>query len=351
MTIRTTRKPLLFRQFWLVVISIALTEAIYAQDNTCNALLTHSLYDVFEASSQEIEQHRVYDYVCRESRERVVQGQTRGISAGYKLFSLGARQRLATVKEYYDTYCHESYDERFEQTSNYIRIKKINENVLRSWNVCMESANRGVEIVANIKADETSVRFQLKRTTGDGHTLRSIDSDIFQCRSGEAVIDRTGLTGTSIELSGDAFNFTCRREGQHSELFSTIRYASGDLVLDLSTGQFVIDFQERIVGPMVDRLAALETQVSLLLEKQLEPRVGIIEDQLAKAVIRQEKWTNETVVKGYGDGAHIFTTKSVMCPDGTYVGGINVRYRGTCNLQCNPDGGIIGDIEIVCKPL
>ena len=59
----------------------------------------------------------------------------------------------------------------------------------------------------------------------------------------------------------------------------------------------------------------------------------------------------DEVRRSYGDGAHSGTTLRVDCPTGTYVGGIAVAYGGTCLNQCDGDGGIIRNIELVCKPL
>ena len=63
------------------------------------------------------------------------------------------------------------------------------------------------------------------------------------------------------------------------------------------------------------------------------------------------KWGPQTSAAGYGDGAHVWKMRTASCPDGQYVTGINVSYRGTCQHQCDSDGGIIGNIELVCRSL
>ena len=68
-------------------------------------------------------------------------------------------------------------------------------------------------------------------------------------------------------------------------------------------------------------------------------------------VVRNNQWSGEPKIIGYGSGAHAWTTKTATCPEGTFVAGIRVQYRGTCLEQCNYDGGIIGNIELVCQPL
>lgn len=61
--------------------------------------------------------------------------------------------------------------------------------------------------------------------------------------------------------------------------------------------------------------------------------------------------TVEPVRRGYGNTNHRHTTVQADCPAGLYAGGIVVSYGGTCSNECDPDGGIIRNIELVCKPL
>ena len=76
-----------------------------------------------------------------------------------------------------------------------------------------------------------------------------------------------------------------------------------------------------------------------------------INRKLVKAVIRLDGWVTDPVRVGYGDGAHILTERDATCPLGTFVAGIVVHYGGTCNEQCNADGGIIRKVELMCRPL
>ena len=63
------------------------------------------------------------------------------------------------------------------------------------------------------------------------------------------------------------------------------------------------------------------------------------------------KWGNKEVRRSYGRGRHKHTRKSTACPNGYYVVGINVDYGGTCHFKCDGDGGIIQNIELVCRPI
>ncbi len=74
--------------------------------------------------------------------------------------------------------------------------------------------------------------------------------------------------------------------------------------------------------------------------------VTITEDLIAENNVWGESTTAE-----YASGAHIWTTKTVDCPDGYYVTGMDVVYRGTCHRECDADGGIVGGITLHCKKL
>jgi hypothetical protein len=89
----------------------------------------------------------------------------------------------------------------------------------------------------------------------------------------------------------------------------------------------------------------LENHVAQLLDKiaALEARQKDISASLAK-------WGDQNKVS-YGDGAYVKTDKQAICPEGYYVVGLRVHYRGTCLGKCDADGGIIGDIELDCRKL
>ena len=54
---------------------------------------------------------------------------------------------------------------------------------------------------------------------------------------------------------------------------------------------------------------------------------------------------------GYGRGAWSNTSKTALCPAGQIATGIEVVYGGTCNSQCNADGGIVQEVKVVCRGL
>lgn len=60
-------------------------------------------------------------------------------------------------------------------------------------------------------------------------------------------------------------------------------------------------------------------------------------------------WDGPSNINGYGAGNHRHVVKSASCPENHYVVGITVKYGGTCLSKCNADGGIIQEIQLVCK--
>lgn len=58
-----------------------------------------------------------------------------------------------------------------------------------------------------------------------------------------------------------------------------------------------------------------------------------------------------TASAGYGPGAWVNTIKSARCPVGYFATGVDVVYGGTCNNQCNADGGAVREVRVTCQTL
>ena len=156
-----------------------------------------------------------------------------------------------------------------------------------------------------------------------------------------------------------------------------------ELTVKLKHAEDALSEVERLVVSLRDRPA---TELQNLVDsierypdlKTVTERLPTLEQAIAKAVIRRDDtgfvgigtdrpkslvdiagdltvrnniWSGKAETKGYGNGAHVWTVKKTQCPNGKFVTGINVHYRGSCQEQCNPDGGIVGEIELVCNPL
>ena len=95
----------------VVVTTVLLAHSLaHAQDSPCVALLTHGIYDTVRFSSEEMVHRRVYDYVCRASRESIMSNDTGGIDIGFATFPIGARMHFSSAKEYFEQQCSESED-------------------------------------------------------------------------------------------------------------------------------------------------------------------------------------------------------------------------------------------------
>lgn len=77
--------------------------------------------------------------------------------------------------------------------------------------------------------------------------------------------------------------------------------------------------------------------------------VGFLQkDQLRSDIV----WSIEPDTKSnYPNKTHINTTQSANCPDGSVATGVTVVYGGTCHNQCDGDGGVIRQLELVCRKL
>ena len=58
-----------------------------------------------------------------------------------------------------------------------------------------------------------------------------------------------------------------------------------------------------------------------------------------------------TAAAGYGAGAWSNVVKTARCPAGYFATGVEVTYGGTCNSQCNADGGTVREVRVSCQSL
>jgi hypothetical protein len=96
-------------------------------------------------------------------------------------------------------------------------------------------------------------------------------------------------------------------------------------------------------------------QVADLLEKlQATPDLGKNLDLISAIRTLEARLSNPTkpiTGQGYGRAAWVNTQRSATCPTGQTAVGLEVYYGGTCNNQCNADGGAIQEIRVLCRAL
>jgi hypothetical protein len=97
------------------------------------------------------------------------------------------------------------------------------------------------------------------------------------------------------------------------------------------------------IGAMGSKLPGIESKIA-----GVDSKVARVQSDVGDM---GSKWGAKTSTVGYKDGVYIWTNRAASCPNGQYVAGIKVRYRGSCFNQCDKDGGIIGNIELVCRSL
>lgn len=74
------------------------------------------------------------------------------------------------------------------------------------------------------------------------------------------------------------------------------------------------------------------------------------EVQNITATLKQagDEWGSLRGEHGYGFEPWRHEDRSVSCPEGSYVSGVRIRYSGTCQQQCDADGGIVREILLTC---
>lgn len=140
----------------------------------------------------------------------------------------------------------------------------------------------------------------------------------------------SGLVATLILCTAGHDCYAQEEEGVEAQ--DTQRPESEGEQESISTTALLVRLLERLERAAVD---SARREAAIL---ELSRRLDQVEGGEHKVVAK----------RGYGSGSHIWTNRTAACPEGSHVSGIEVVYRGTCLNQCDADGGIIGDIILIC---
>jgi predicted transcriptional regulator len=149
------------------------------------------------------------------------------------------------------------------------------------------------------------------------------------------------LTQEVIKLSADAIRETGSAQGRAKDL------AESNKQLEQQIEEVKRKF-DNLKGTSAEQVAELITKL------QATPDLGKNIDLISavRAVeTRLNAPTKPVTSQGYGRSAWINTVRTATCPVGQIAVGLDVQYGGTCNSQCNADGGAIQEIRVLCRAL
>ena len=105
---------------------------------------------------------------------------------------------------------------------------------------------------------------------------------------------------------------------------------------------------EAVKGTSSEQLADLVAKLNAT--KDIAENLKLL--AAVRAIEARMNGTNATTSsQTYGRGAWSNTTKTATCPAGQFAVGVEVVYGGTCNSQCNADGGTIQEVKVTCRGL
>ncbi len=149
------------------------------------------------------------------------------------------------------------------------------------------------------------------------------------------------LTQELIKTSADAIRETGAAQGKARDL------AESNKQLEKQIEDVRKKF-EGLKGTDPERFA------ELLSKLQATPDLGKSIDLISAVRTVEARLDNPSkpvASQGYGRGVWVNTVRTASCPAGQIAVGIDVQYGGTCNSQCNADGGTIQEIRVLCRAL
>lgn len=108
---------------------------------------------------------------------------------------------------------------------------------------------------------------------------------------------------------------------------------------------------EPFVKDAKTQLAQIGQEQIVLIQQKAAPIVSDLTKQVLDKMATNSKATNEGTTATNKYGLKDFGTTEMRCPTGQYLAGITVHWGGTCNGECDQDGGPIHALVPICQKL
>jgi hypothetical protein len=345
-----------------LAVFLTLTDAktIWAQDATavCLAMVTDSAHNVSLTTSSSEFLYTIFDNYCKRDGTTKSSSWNAGISAVVGELPVSLTGGSSDTTTAISNFCRNYASTASGSSSSFSSQSNVVQKALDSANQCLTIATKGSTIAYRILTPSTlAINFNI----GSGNPLMirglSHPADV-TCQGSKAngggVV--TYATGVGQSLSSDlgAYSITCTRTGTPSG--SSTVYPESGMVVDTNAGGFDIFWPKDTVFPFTD---ASQIQGALsAINQQLATTTGIAQDSQSKLSAMQTHYADANAHPGspvagleVNGPPHIFLNNSISCPPGTYLSGLNFGWSGTCNSQCNTDGGLLHVITPICKAL
>ena len=302
------------RTLWHVVILLGVFAVAANAQDRCGTLADALKFgaDEDEVTAMRTEARQLHRFACGEQSETTNERTATSVNASYNLFSAGANNNSSSIRDYREKHCSLREDDVASIVANSFRQRRVNPEVVRAWSTCI-SDQTGLSLDPRLDANQKIASFSITyddRRFSTNPILRGISSPIFECEEAGTGKD-IGVGGEPIGLSStEALVIRCDRVPEPGDIGGrpiTV-YRDDALILDLTTGQYRIDFAARREGPAVDEFVQLQEEVTALraraeaLEGEERSQSGVVGLPYSTGVRPLARRVGETMQRGTVEG-------------------------------------------------
>jgi hypothetical protein len=333
-----------------------LPSPLFAADSAevCLAMVSEAAHNVNLNTSSSQYLYTIFDAYCKSDGSTKQSSFNASLSAVVNQLPASLTLGTSDTATAFANFCRNYASAAAGSSSSYSMQSNVVQRALDSANQCMAIAGKGSVITYKVM-DPKTLNISFNIGSGNQLNVRGLSHDTtVTCLGskveGSGVFSYSAGVGQSLSAALGSHGIRCTRDAAQS-VGGKVEYAQTSMQLDTNAGEFDIYWPQDTVLPMTD---ADQIQAKL---KSLEQELATVKSiatgaqgKIATAISNYTATTTGTLAEGPGAGNQQPTT-SVACPQGQYLAGLDLVWGGTCNHQCESDGGILHKVIAKCKAL
>ena len=310
----------------------------------CDTIITKGLreYDISSESSSYL--NNVFSQYCHESGEARSSSSNVGLEAIVKAipikFSLGSTSSQTAMQNFCKTYRGSTEAQQSRDTYR----ETIATKSLDSYVDCVQLSQLGFYVTHDvITAEKAQVMF--RAGVGKPIEINGIDTSSNVACVGSVNGKEQRYTVATKVKSDNTISVFCTRSS---------RKGAGDVTV-FDEGSVAVDITGHKYNFFLPKAEIIPENVASRVQASLVELRGALEghEQMNAAVRQQVGTLLAKAVGPTSDGGTasnaVWAGSAASCPNGQYLVGVRLGWKGTCRNQCDGDGGILGGITLVCR--